>query len=148
MKEIFDQVSIQCSRFTTKSYSTSFSLGILCLDKSLRDPIYSIYGFVNAKTLAQADSVSTYYYRILETSDSHASWYRLLKNRTYDSVTKLSRYYAGRLSKLNELNAARNNQVECRAFLAICLSNLLDDSSSLRMRSFSFCKSKICESFA
>ena len=75
------------------------------------DSAYSIYGFVNAKTLAQADSVSTYYYRILETSDSHASWYRLLKNRTYDSVTKLSRYYAGRLSKLNELNAARNNQV-------------------------------------
>jgi phytoene/squalene synthetase len=31
---------------TTKAYSTSFSLGILCLEKKLRDPIYSIYGFV------------------------------------------------------------------------------------------------------
>jgi phytoene/squalene synthetase len=27
-------------------YSTSFSLGIRCLDKELRDPIYAIYGFV------------------------------------------------------------------------------------------------------
>lgn len=46
MKEIFDNVSIRCSRLTTKMYSTSFSLGIRCLDKELRDPIYSIYGFV------------------------------------------------------------------------------------------------------
>lgn len=46
MKALFDKVSIQCSRFTTRTYSTSFSLGIFCLDKSLRDPIYSIYGFV------------------------------------------------------------------------------------------------------
>jgi phytoene/squalene synthetase len=46
MKELFDKVSIRCSRLTTKAYSTSFSLGIFCLDKRLRDPIYSIYGFV------------------------------------------------------------------------------------------------------
>lgn len=46
MKELFDTVSIRCSRLTTKAYSTSFSLGILCLEKKLRDPIYSIYGFV------------------------------------------------------------------------------------------------------
>ncbi len=46
MKELFDAVSIQCSRLTTKAYSTSFSLGILCLEKKLRNPIYSIYGFV------------------------------------------------------------------------------------------------------
>jgi phytoene synthase len=46
MKELFDSVSIKCSRITTKTYSTSFSLGILCLEKKLRDPIYSIYGFV------------------------------------------------------------------------------------------------------
>lgn len=45
-KALFDKVSIRCSRLTTKAYSTSFSLGILCLDRSLRDPIYSIYGFV------------------------------------------------------------------------------------------------------
>jgi phytoene synthase len=46
MKELFDKVSIRCSRMTTKAYSTSFSLGIFCLAKELRDPIYSIYGFV------------------------------------------------------------------------------------------------------
>ncbi len=39
-------VSIRCSRLTTKAYSTSFSIGIGCLRKELRDPIYSIYGFV------------------------------------------------------------------------------------------------------
>lgn len=46
MKDLFDKVSMQCSRITTHAYSTSFSLGILCLKKELRDPIYSIYGFV------------------------------------------------------------------------------------------------------
>ncbi len=46
MKQLYDKVSIKCSRITTRSYSTSFSLGIQCLNKSLRDPIYSIYGFV------------------------------------------------------------------------------------------------------
>ena len=46
MKELFDDVSIRCSRLTTKAYSTSFSLGIYCLEKSLQDPIYAIYGFV------------------------------------------------------------------------------------------------------
>jgi phytoene synthase len=46
MKQLYDQVSLKCSRITTRSYSTSFSLGIFCLGKELRDPIYSIYGFV------------------------------------------------------------------------------------------------------
>ncbi|MEJ7646861.1 MAG: phytoene/squalene synthase family protein [Chryseolinea sp.] len=46
MKEIFDKVSIHCSRITTHAYSTSFSLGIKCLAPQLRDPIYAIYGFV------------------------------------------------------------------------------------------------------
>jgi phytoene/squalene synthetase len=46
MKQLYDNVSIKCSRITTHEYSTSFSIGIKCLDKELRDPIYSIYGFV------------------------------------------------------------------------------------------------------
>ena len=46
MKALFDRVSIRCSRVTTHAYSTSFSLGIRCLERDLRDPIYSIYGFV------------------------------------------------------------------------------------------------------
>jgi 15-cis-phytoene synthase len=46
MKAIFDEVSVLCSKLTTKRYSTSFSLGILFLKKPLRNPIYAIYGFV------------------------------------------------------------------------------------------------------
>jgi 15-cis-phytoene synthase len=46
MKSLFDHICLQCSRLTTRAYSTSFSLGILCLHKSLRDPVYSVYGFV------------------------------------------------------------------------------------------------------
>lgn len=46
MKSLFDKVSVECSRLTTRTYSTSFSLGILFLSRSLRDPIYAIYGFV------------------------------------------------------------------------------------------------------
>lgn len=46
MKELFDRISHRTSSMVTKSYSTSFSLGILFLDKSLHQHIYSIYGFV------------------------------------------------------------------------------------------------------
>ena len=46
MKQLFDDVSISCSQMVTRSYSTSFSLGIRCLDKKLRNPICAIYGFV------------------------------------------------------------------------------------------------------
>lgn len=46
MKELFDDVSLRCSQMTTHAYSTSFSLGIRCLDKSIRKPICAIYGFV------------------------------------------------------------------------------------------------------
>lgn len=46
MKELFDTVSVKCSKLTTTSYSTSFSLGIKLLDKQFREPVYSIYGFV------------------------------------------------------------------------------------------------------
>ncbi|TRX57550.1 phytoene/squalene synthase family protein [Fulvivirga sp. M361] len=46
MKQLFDHVSQKCSKLATTSYSTSFSLGIRCLSKELRDPICAIYGFV------------------------------------------------------------------------------------------------------
>lgn len=45
-KELFDKVSLKCSKLTARAYSTSFSLGIRCLEKEMRDPIYAIYGFV------------------------------------------------------------------------------------------------------
>ena len=46
MKEIFDNLSSEMSKLCTKTYSTSFSLGIRILDKKYRKPIYNIYGFV------------------------------------------------------------------------------------------------------
>ncbi|MEO6304735.1 MAG: phytoene/squalene synthase family protein [Bacteroidia bacterium] len=46
MKQLFDDVSVKCSKIVTKEYSTSFSLGIKFLDKKMHDPIYAIYGFV------------------------------------------------------------------------------------------------------
>jgi phytoene/squalene synthetase len=46
MKILFDNLSLQVSKMTTRAYSTSFSLGIYCLSNSLRDSVYSIYGFV------------------------------------------------------------------------------------------------------
>ncbi len=46
MKSLFDHVSVECSKLTTRAYSTSFSLGIGFLGKEIRHPIYTIYGFV------------------------------------------------------------------------------------------------------
>ena len=46
MKHIFDEVCLECSRNTTRSYSTSFSLGVRFLSKDFRDPIHAVYGFV------------------------------------------------------------------------------------------------------
>ena len=46
MKELFDRVSNECSKLVTKSYSTSFSLAVKMLSKTIRNDIYNIYGFV------------------------------------------------------------------------------------------------------
>lgn len=43
---LYHRNSFKCSKITTQNYSTSFSLGILSLNKKFRDPIYGIYGFV------------------------------------------------------------------------------------------------------
>lgn len=43
---LYHKNSFKCSKITTQNYSTSFSLGILSLNKKFRDPIYAIYGFV------------------------------------------------------------------------------------------------------
>jgi phytoene synthase len=45
-KALFDKVCMKASRITARSYSTSFSFGIQCLERDLRNPIYAIYGFV------------------------------------------------------------------------------------------------------
>ncbi len=43
---IYDVVCIAASRKTTRSFSTSFSLGVRLLDRRFRDQIHAIYGFV------------------------------------------------------------------------------------------------------
>jgi phytoene/squalene synthetase len=46
MMQLFHDVSHECSKLTTRKYSTSFSSAIKLLHKDLRTPIYNIYGFV------------------------------------------------------------------------------------------------------
>lgn len=77
MKSLFDVVSVQCSKLTTRAYSTSFSLGIYFLKNRLRDPIYSIYGFVRF-----ADE-------IVDSFDGYNRKYLLekFKSDTYEAIT-------------------------------------------------------------
>jgi len=46
MKKLFDISSDKCSKLVTKTYSTSFSLGIKLIHPNIRNCIYAIYGFV------------------------------------------------------------------------------------------------------
>lgn len=46
MKHLYDIVSERTSKFTTNTYSTSFSLGIKLFNNKYHQPIYNIYGFV------------------------------------------------------------------------------------------------------
>lgn len=81
MKALFDSVSIKCSRITTRAYSTSFSLGIFCLAKELRDPIYSIYGFVRF-----ADEIVDSFHDY-----DKASLLKRFKDETYEAIrTRIS----------------------------------------------------------
>lgn len=44
--DLYTQTAFDCSKLITKTYSTSFSLGIRTLNKRYHEPIYAIYGFV------------------------------------------------------------------------------------------------------
>lgn len=76
MKALFDTVSIACSRDITHRYSTSFSLGIRFLARELRDPIYSIYGFVRLADEI-VDSFEGY---------QQAAMLQQLKKDTFDAI--------------------------------------------------------------
>lgn len=78
MKELFDRISERSSMMVTKSYSTSFSLGIMLLDRSMHTPIYAIYGFVRF-----ADE-------IVDTFHDYDKKYLLddFKNQTYDAIDR------------------------------------------------------------
>lgn len=44
--ELYRKNNLDCSKITTRNYSTSFSLGVRVLNAKYREGIYSIYGFV------------------------------------------------------------------------------------------------------
>ncbi|MBL7971406.1 MAG: phytoene/squalene synthase family protein [Prolixibacteraceae bacterium] len=44
--DIYRKNNLDCSKITTRNYSTSFSLGVRMLSPKYREGIYSIYGFV------------------------------------------------------------------------------------------------------
>lgn len=46
MKQLFDDVSIQCSKNVTNTYSTSFSLAVKMLSPKIQGAIHGVYGFV------------------------------------------------------------------------------------------------------
>lgn len=46
MMDLYNYSCFECSKLITKTYSTSFSLGIRAFHKDLRNPIYAIYGYV------------------------------------------------------------------------------------------------------
>lgn len=46
MKQLFDQLSYECSQKVTTKYSTSFSMAVRMLAPSIREAIHAIYGFV------------------------------------------------------------------------------------------------------
>ena len=52
MDKLYQELSLRTSRLTTKLYSTSFSAGLMCIERESREAIYSIYGF-----LRQADEI-------------------------------------------------------------------------------------------
>ncbi len=44
--DLYRKNNLDCSRITTRNYSTSFSLGVRVMSPKYREGIYSIYGFV------------------------------------------------------------------------------------------------------
>lgn len=46
MKQLFDDVTYECSKIVTHSYSSSFSRAVMMLGPSIRPHIHNIYGFV------------------------------------------------------------------------------------------------------
>ncbi len=73
--ELFNYNALECSRLTTKNYSTSFSMGVHMLGKNYRYPIYALYGFVRyademVDTLGRDDRLR--YFRIFCADAWHA----------------------------------------------------------------------------
>lgn len=76
MKDLYTQTAFDCSKLITKTYSTSFSLGIRTLNKKYHESIYAIYGFVR------------YADEIVDTFHDHdkAELLQRFKSDTYKSI--------------------------------------------------------------
>lgn len=46
MDTIYNDVCFSTSKLITQKYSTSFSIGVRCLNREIREAVYAIYGFV------------------------------------------------------------------------------------------------------
>ncbi|MEL7146450.1 MAG: phytoene/squalene synthase family protein [Bacteroidota bacterium] len=73
---LYNSTTFECSKLITQHYSTSFTLGIKTLDKSLHYPIYALYGFVR------------YADEIVDTFHDHDKKYLLdkFKADTYEAI--------------------------------------------------------------
>lgn len=78
MFELFEKTSETCSKVTTNTYSTSFSLGIRMIAKEYRWAIYGIYGFVRL-----ADEIVDTFDR-----DDKAELLQKFKEDTYQAIEK------------------------------------------------------------
>jgi len=77
--QLYHQVSQSLSKKLTKSYSTSFSLGIRMIDKDVRWAIYSIYGLVRV-----ADEIVDTFHeqnKELMLAEFKADTYKAIKNK-------------------------------------------------------------------
>lgn len=78
MINLYNKVSVACSKVLTNAYSTSFSSGINCLAKEVHDPVYAIYGFVRV-----ADEIVDTFYGF-----NQAELFDQFKKDTYQSIEK------------------------------------------------------------
>lgn len=96
MKALFDKISAASSKIITRTYSTSFSLGIYCLNRRLHEPIYNIYGFVRLADEI-VDSFHDYDKRVLlnefRESTAQAIERRISLNPVLNSLQKVVHEY-------------------------------------------------------
>ena len=88
-RKLYDKVCIQMSERMTKEYSTSFSLGIRMFEKSFRQPIYAIYGFVRL-----ADEIVDTFHEV-----DKAYYLKQIRAETKSAIENKSKSYIAFLSR-------------------------------------------------
>lgn len=104
MNPLYDKTCFGTSRLITRQYSTSFSIGVRCLGREIRNAVYGVYGFVriadeivdtflDQDREALLDEFESDYYRALERGVStnpaiHAFCQVVRRYRIDDSLVK------------------------------------------------------------